>query len=282
MCTSVDTVHLGRLFDVTGGIRYDYFYTQQRQYTASTKLNPFIYRIDRKPSYRAAFVYKPNAHGSVYFDYGTSFNPSAESLSLSVSTTVLPPEENQTYEVGTKWSFLRDRLSLAGALFQTTKDNAKETSPANSTIIVLAGNQRVRGGQVSLTGRLSHEFDFVGGYAYLNSDVIASQFYPNAIGAPLANVPKQTFNVWLNRALGLRFTGGLGGNYVGSRSAKLDHSLCSHGMDGYDTRERRGHGDGTQAGSRLLGFQRHGAAPNLGASFIAGQRQQPAEPLLHR
>ncbi len=53
--------------------------------------------------YRAAFVYKPNSHGSVYFDYGTSFNPSAESLSLSVRWQQhLPPEENETYEVGAK------------------------------------------------------------------------------------------------------------------------------------------------------------------------------------
>ena len=131
----------------------------------------------------------------------------------------MPPEENETYEVGSKWDLLRQRVTVAGALFQTTKNNAKETSPANSTIIVLAGNQRVRGGQLSVTGRLAHQFDLVGGYAYLNSEVIASQFYPNAIGAPLANVPKQTFNLWLNRALGFHFTGGLGGNYVGSRSA---------------------------------------------------------------
>ena len=215
----VDTVHLGRYIDVTGGIRYDYFYTQQRQYTASTKLAPFASRIDRKPSYRAAFVVKPSTNGSVYFDYGTSFNPSAESLSLSATTSVLPPEENETYEVGAKWGFLRDRLSLAGALFRTEKDNARETSPANSLITVLAGNQVVKGAQLSLTGRLPNQFDVLAGYAYLDSKVISSQYFPNAIGAPLANVPKQTFNIWLNRALALRFTGGLGGNYVASRTA---------------------------------------------------------------
>lgn len=215
----VDTVHLGRYVDVTGGIRYDYFYTQQRQYTASTKLAPFTSRIDRKPSYRAAFVVKPTSNGSIYFDYGTSFNPSAESLSLSATTAVLPPEENETYEVGAKWSYLRDRLTLAGALFRTEKDNARETSPANSLITVLAGNQAVKGAQVSVTGRLPNQFDVLAGYAYLDSKVISSLYFPNSVGAQLANVPKQTFNIWLNRGLGLRFTGGLGGNYVASRTA---------------------------------------------------------------
>ena len=215
----IDTMHLGRYIDLTGGIRYDYFYTQQRQYTASTKLNPFLSRLDRKPSYRAAFVVKPTQHGSVYFDYGTSFNPSAESLSLSASTTVLPPEENETYEVGSKWDFLNEHLSVAGAAFRTVKNNARETSPANATVIVLAGNQDVKGAQVSVTGRLPHDLNILTGYAYLDSKVIASQFFPNAIGAPLANVPKQTFNAWLTRSLLYRFAGGFGGNYVASRTA---------------------------------------------------------------
>ncbi|WP_179490141.1 TonB-dependent receptor [Granulicella arctica] len=215
----IDTMKLGRYIDLSGGVRYDYFYTQQRQYTASTGVNLFLHRVDKQPSYRAAFVVKPNEHGSVYFDYGTSFNPSAEALSLSVSTAVLPPEENETYEVGTKWDMLHERLTVAGALFHTVKDNAKETSPANSTITVLAGNQLVKGAQMSVTGRLGRDFDVIGGYAYLDSKVIASMYFPNAIGAPLANVPKQTFNAWLTHGLGLRIQGGLGGNYVASRTA---------------------------------------------------------------
>ena len=215
----VDTVHLGRYIDLTGGVRWDYFYTQQRQYTASTKAAPFTSRIDRKPSYRAAFVVKPTQHGSVYFDYGTSFNPSAESLSLSASTAVLPPEENETFEIGSKWDLLHEHLSLAGAVFRTVKNNARETSPANALVTVLAGNQEVKGMQVSATGRMPHNFNLLAGYAFLHSEVLGSQFFPNAVGAPLANVPRQTFTAWLSRGLAWRFTGGFGGNYVAARSA---------------------------------------------------------------
>ena len=65
-----------------------------------------ISRLDQQPSYRAAFVYKPSKRGSLYFDYGTSWNPDAESLSLSVGLVNgnVAPEENQTYEVGAKSS----------------------------------------------------------------------------------------------------------------------------------------------------------------------------------
>jgi catecholate siderophore receptor len=61
--------------------------------------------------------------------------------------------------------------------------------------------------------------DVVAGYAYLDSAVISSQFFPAAVGYPLANVPKQTLNVFVTHRLPSRFTAGFGGNYVGNRTA---------------------------------------------------------------
>ena len=61
-------------------------------------------------SWRGALIYKPLPNGSIYFDAGTSFNPSAEALSLSLATAPLPPVENMTSEIGTKWELLRRRL----------------------------------------------------------------------------------------------------------------------------------------------------------------------------
>ena len=106
------------------------------------------------------------------------------------------PEENQSYEAGAKWSFLNGRLLTEGAWFHTEKDNARETNPTNSNEIVAAGNQLVKGVQLSAVGRLPEGMDLVVGYAYLDSAVIYSRFFPTAVGYPLANVPKQTFNVF--------------------------------------------------------------------------------------
>ena len=93
-------------------------------------------------------MYKPVSYGSIYFDYGTSFNPSAEALALTVGpagtgTANLAPEFNRSYEVGTKWDLNNARFSLRADLFRTTKDNAREASPTNSLLYVLAGTQRV-------------------------------------------------------------------------------------------------------------------------------------------
>ena len=107
----MDTVKLNRLFDLTGGIRWDRFDTDYSLYqptppaggTVTPPLGP-ISRLDEMPSYRAAFVYKPSVHGSFYFDYGTSFNPAAESLSLSIGLAngSAAPEENENLRSGRK------------------------------------------------------------------------------------------------------------------------------------------------------------------------------------
>jgi catecholate siderophore receptor len=224
----VDTVKLGRLFELSGGARWDRFDTGYNLYQPTppaggtvTAPVPRTSRIDEQPTYRAAFVYKPSTRGSVYFDYGTSFDPSAESLSLSIGLAngSLAPEENETYEAGAKWSFLNERLLTEGAVFRTEKDNAHETDPTNSNNIVAAGNQVVKGVQFSLVGRLPEGMDIVAGYAYLDSAVIFSKFFPTAVGYPLANVPKQTFNLFVTHRLPWRLNAGLGDNYVASRTA---------------------------------------------------------------
>lgn len=223
----IDTLHLGNHFDLSGGIRWDRFETQYNIYQptppvggaiTSTVGSPYS-RIDEQPSYRAAFVYKPSQHGSIYFDYGTSFNPSAESLALTQSTQNVAPEENETYEVGAKWDLLNERLMIEGAWFRTQKDNARETSPTDSTVTVAAGNQLVKGVQWSIAGRLAEGTELIAGYAYLDSEVVSSKFYPWSVGYPLANVPKQTFNLFFTHRLPGHFNGGLGGNYVGRRTA---------------------------------------------------------------
>ena len=224
----VDTAKLGRFFEVSGGVRWDRFDTDYNLQAPTppaggtvTAAVPPLSRLDEQPSYRGALVFKPSSRGSVYFDYGTSWDPDAESLSLSVGLVNgnVAPEENKSYESGAKWSFLNERLLMEGAWFRTEKDNAHETSPTNSNEIVAAGNQLVKGVQFSVVGRLPEWMDLVAGYAYLNSDVIFSQFFPTAVGYPLANVPKQTFNLFVTHRLPGRFNGGVGSNYVASRTA---------------------------------------------------------------
>jgi catecholate siderophore receptor len=213
---AVDAISLGRHVELTGGLRFDRFDDDYRQTVAPAA---HFHRVDQKPTWRTAAVYKPVSNGSLYLDSGTSFNPSAETLALSAGTANLPPETNKTYEFGTKWDFHQGRLAINSSWFRTVKENAREVSPTNSLLYVLAGTQRVSGVEADIRGHLTSRWEVLSSFAYLDSRVVNSRFYPGAIGYPLANVPKYTFNFWTEYYLPHHFELGAGSNYESSRTA---------------------------------------------------------------
>lgn len=243
-----DTLQLRRWLLLAGGVRFDYFNTDSHAAAnplASPATGAFnVSRLDKQPTYRAALVVKPRPNGSVYVDWGTSFDPSAESLSLSGNNATAPPEENETWEIGGKWDYLQDRLNVSGSIFRTRKDNAHETDPNNSANTLTVGTYIVRGLQFGALGHLPHSFDLVLGYAGLdgyleNSALNASPFntanvalialndprantapfFISPNGFPLANVPRNSGNLWLTHRIIGRFSGGFGTNYTGARRA---------------------------------------------------------------
>jgi len=212
----MDTLKLGEHWELTGGFRWDTFSTSYKQI-----ISPAVQLslTDNMPSFRGALIYKPAANGSIYFSYGTSFNPSAESLSLAASNAGLAPEENQSFEIGTKWNLGNNQLSVSGAVFQIEKTNARVPDPNNAAFNILGGNQRVRGFEVGLTGRLTERWEVYYGYAYLDSRVTSSTL-PATVGQPLGNTPQNTLSLWNTYTLpwhGIQLGGGL--QWVSSRIA---------------------------------------------------------------
>ena len=212
----MDTMKLGRHWQASGSLRLDHFNTH---YTQSVAPAAAYNRLDEMPSWHGAIVYKPIDAVSLYGSAGTSFNPSAESLSLSAATASLPPEKNRTVEFGAKWDLHSPRLSLHAAWFETDKYNAREPDPTNSLLNVLAGNQRVRGVETGWNGHITRRWEMQASYAYLDGRVVSSNFYPASIGAQLANAPHNTFTFWQTFHLPYHTTFGAGGNFVGERTA---------------------------------------------------------------
>lgn len=221
----LDSVALGKKWQLTAGLRWDHFATDYAQFVAPASS---FRRVDEMPSWRGALVYKPTQNGSIYFDAGTSFNPSAENLSLSAATANLPPEKNLTYEMGTKWEFFSDRTSLAASVFRTDQLNAREPDPDNPLLNVLAGSERAQGFEIQTSGRLTDRWQLLSSYAYIPSEVVKSNYYPASVGYPLANVPKNTFTIWSTYQTPwkhLEFGGGA--NFVDSRTASSTVPLNS-------------------------------------------------------
>jgi catecholate siderophore receptor len=222
----MDTFELAPKWELSGGARWDrfdaFYNSLTYAFNSSGVLTPtyasYIQPLD-KPTWRGALVYKPTANGSIYFDYGTSFNPSAETLSLSAATEATPPEENNTYEFGSKWDLNNGRLSARTALFRTNKLNAREPDPTDSSQDVLSGNQRVDGAELAVQGHINDRWELLSSYTFMHSEVVSSKYYPAAVGQPLNNVPQNLFNLWSEYRLPHGFEVGGGGNFVDSRTA---------------------------------------------------------------
>ena len=112
------------------------------------------------------------------------------------------------------------RLSAGASIFRTDKTNAREPDPNNPLLNVLGGTQRVWGIEGNLTGHVTSRWELLASYAYLKGNVVSSIFYPGSVGYPLANVPKNTFNLWSTYRLPWRHVEvGGGANFVDSRTA---------------------------------------------------------------
>ena len=187
----------------------------------------YIVRTDEVPSYRAALVYHPVRNASLYADYGTSFNPSAESLTqitsargLGIGNADLAPEENRTYELGVKWDVLNDGLTLSGSLFRLEKTNARLPDPTRPGFNILAGEQRVQGVQLGAVGRLNEDWQISLGYTYLNGRVTKSETGAAPVGSLLPNTPEHSFTFFTEYRLGGGFEIGGGAQFVASRLAQ--------------------------------------------------------------
>ena len=157
---------------------------------------------------------------SVYVAYATSSNPvgaefdgtSVQYGGLAPSLTGNPnqifgPEKNKAIEVGTKWELFDRRLLLTAALFQTEKENARESQ--NTTVngqtvsLISAGAAyRIRGIDLGVGGKITDKWSVFGGLVLMQSEVTKSLIpspqpliFPTNVGLKLANVAHQSFSM---------------------------------------------------------------------------------------
>jgi catecholate siderophore receptor len=210
-----DSIDIGDRWTVVGAARFDRFHARSVNTTATA--TTIAERTDAIVTPRASVVYKPAPNASLYVSYGTSYDPSAENLSLSTTTAQLAPEKDQTVEVGAKTAVLRDRLSLTAALFNTEMTNARVIDPVSRTTS-LQGNLRARGVELDAAGHLTDHWEVLAGYTYLDARTVKS-LTPGQVGELLPNTAHNQANLWTLYEFSEAFKVGLGVNYLGQRAA---------------------------------------------------------------
>lgn len=181
-------------------------------------------REDGLFSPRAAVVFKPLQPLSLYASYSRSFLPSAgdQFSSLSVAEESLEPERFDNIEVGAKWQFT-PRLLASAALYQLDRTNTRTPGPVPGQL-VQTGEQRSRGFEFGLTGRISQGWEIAGGYALQNAEIRETTSAAPA-GRKVAQVPRHQFTLWNKVEVGGGFGVGLGVTYASRSFASISNAV---------------------------------------------------------
>ena len=205
-------------------------------------------------TYQAGLTFKPVENGSIYASYATSANPvgvdagdGSEGIGANYSN--LDPEESQTFEIGTKWDLLQDRLNLTAAIFRTEKQNARvQLTPTTYSNI---GESKVDGIELGLNGKITDKWDISAGYTYLDSEATdngstCTGRAPNVTCTPgnanngnqMPNVPKNSATLWSTYQVMPQLTLGAGATAMDKVYGDLANTKYIPGYVRYDAMAR--------------------------------------------
>jgi catecholate siderophore receptor len=232
----LDSANYNDTVILNGGVRYDDYRLNTSGYGTVNGVSTFGTQAAEfgLPNFNLGLTLKPLPNGSIYVAYATSSNPvGAEFDGTSTAyggvspvlngngNQILGPEKNKAIELGTKWELFDRHLLVTGALFQTTKDNAREafnvtatTQTASCPYTATSGNVScimggaayyVRGIDLGVTGKITDKWSVFGGLVLMQSRVTKSNLTPKLmpepllyttdVGLPLANVAHQSFSL---------------------------------------------------------------------------------------
>jgi catecholate siderophore receptor len=234
---ALDSANYNDFIILNGGVRLDDYKIKVSGFgTVNNVANTFGSQAQQydMPNFNLGAVIKPLPIASVYAAYATSSNPvGAEFDGTSVQygglapslngnpNQIFGPEQNRAIEVGTKWELFDRHLLLTAALFQTEKDNARESrnvtsatataacpfpagTAAGTTVSCISAGAayRIRGIDLEAGGKITDKWSVFGGLVLMQSEVTKSLvppanaiLYTSNVGLPLANVAHQSFSL---------------------------------------------------------------------------------------
>jgi catecholate siderophore receptor len=224
-----DTAEIGAQLKLVGGVRHDRF--SARVANTVTVPRSVVQSVDYT-SWRAGAIWAQTPLLSYYGSFSTSFNPSLEQLTNTTGTTApLAPEENRAFEAGSRWDPYAGRLSLDGAVFQITQDNARSQNSDGS--YTPTGTIRVRGARLGASGEIAEEWKVFAGYAFLDAEIVDA-IAVGTQGKVPANTPRNSATLWTTWGFAPHWEVGGGSVYQSKRYANNTDTVQVGGYARWD------------------------------------------------
>lgn len=138
-------------------------------------------------------TYQPIKPVALFVNYTNSFSPQGAG-GRTVQGTLLDPERGRQYEAGVKFQTEDGRLRSTVAIFDIKKKNVATSDPANRLFQIGIGEQRSRGAEFDVAGRILPGWDIIANYAYIDARVTKDEDF--LIGSRLPNVPLHQGSIW--------------------------------------------------------------------------------------
>ncbi len=206
----MDTVDLTDKFTAFAGVRFDQLNLTLNRFNNGTGAQTAAYSYDETLiNGHLGVSYKVAPKGVVYASWASAQDVNGgepdSGTSAGYGGLVVnaagqagsSPEKSVSYELGTKWNLLDDKLLFTAAYFHTDKSNVMEgLSNADYTTsgTFNTGGNRVRGMEFGLVGNVTERFTVQAGAAFMKSKVTKS-FTAVNVGRELANFADQTFSL---------------------------------------------------------------------------------------
>jgi catecholate siderophore receptor len=241
-----DTVEINPQWLLNLGVRWDDFQSTLDTRPTATTVAAHAAVDTNFVSTQAGIVYKPAKNGSIYLSYASSATPpgndGGDGLdALTALVQNLQPQRSRNIELGTKWDLLPGgRLSLTGALFKSTMNNARVTAPDGTSQNV--GRKEIQGVELGFSGKLSSAWTVFGGYTWLDAEIadngyvasgssfVASPFNGNRF----PTTPKNSASLWTSYAFTKDFTAGFGMSAMSKVYANVNNNKWVPGYARFD------------------------------------------------
>jgi catecholate siderophore receptor len=216
-----DTAKLGKWL-LSAGLRVDNYTikTNNTPITGAVAIEP-IHDSGTLASWNLGAVYKPRDNGSVYISLVNAMTPPGSSnfqlssTASSLANAAFDPVETENLEIGTKWDFFNNHLSVTAAYYSTTaKNELALEDPTNLGTYIQLGERKVSGIELGLIGQVNPKWLISAGLQTLDTEITQGTTGNNSNGAATRFSPDLTATVWTTYKVTPKFTIGGGLAYT--------------------------------------------------------------------
>lgn len=227
-----DQVKVGENWHLLVGGRYDWARSGRGPGATEAAAEAAVpVRKDDAFSPRLAALYQFRPELSGYVSWSRSFGANN---GINATGGTFDPQQGEQYELGLKTELFGRRLLGNVALYQLTKSNllTADLSTADPNDSIAIGEQRARGVEIDISGRVTDYFSVIGSYTYTEAEVTKDN--RGLQGHLINNVPKHALSLWGRYDLPSGLSFGLGGVAVDDRPGDIANTFVLPGYTRLD------------------------------------------------